>query len=75
MFIAICSTKIKVKQNKIPRSTAVKLASLFEGRKNHRNINLYLVFFLVIGSAITAGQIKASLRVRLCPKLSQGSFG
>jgi len=48
MFIAICSTKIKVKQNKIPRSTAVKLASLFEGRKNHRNIKLYLVFFLGI---------------------------
>jgi hypothetical protein len=48
MFIAICSTKIKVKQNKIPRSTAVKLASLFEGRKSHRNIKFNLVFFLGI---------------------------
>ena len=48
MFIAICSTKIKVKQNKMPRSTAVKLASFFEGRKNRRNIKLYLVFFLGI---------------------------
>jgi hypothetical protein len=38
IFIAICSTKIKVQQNKIPCSTPVKLASLFEGLKNHLNI-------------------------------------
>ena len=56
MLIAICSTKIRVKQNKIPRSTAVKLASPFEGLKSDRNIKLHLVFLWLIALSITAWQ-------------------